>query len=202
MKFRNGFVTNSSSSSFVVTICINKKDGGSVSFVGNGGTPDCGRIDYFDDEAIISVSPKQLGMAKTVDEMIQLLTDGVLDESWSGDAIKIFAESNPVMVSVYDEDFDFEEEKTIEVDAYDFIRDIRDNIHSMDDVESITITGEESNYMEYNQSYTYNRVSGEYTGQVLGCEFEKDGSSGGVVALSDLDTCNITHVDPDGHSKW
>lgn len=45
MKFRNGFVTNSSSSSFIVSIKIETVDGREISFYGNGGTPESGRID-------------------------------------------------------------------------------------------------------------------------------------------------------------
>ena len=48
MKIRTDFVTNSSSSSFVLEIFISLENDSGILFHGNGGTPECGREDYFD----------------------------------------------------------------------------------------------------------------------------------------------------------
>lgn len=204
MKFRSDFVTNSSSSSFIVSINLGLKDGTSVSFYGNGGTPETGRIDYFEDEAIIRVSPKQLGQSKTVAELIEKLTNGILDGcEWSDEEPrKIFAEDKAYQAPVYDEDFDFDEEKLADFNAYDFIREILQRVHTMDDIAKISIHGEEENYMIYSQSFTYDMATGEYVGTIDGCEFEKDGSSGGCVDMPDLDECNVTYINQEGHDAY
>lgn len=183
MKIRTDFVTNSSSSSFVVEIDIRLKNGDHVVFEGNGGSPEVGRVDYFDRNVKVTVSPKELGMAKDLDEMIQLLTDGVLDAGWS-DSVKIFEKSMPVMSDWYGKKFN----------AYNYIRKIKKKIQSMDDIVSITIIGNEENYESYRRSFTYDRETGKYTGIVDGCEFEKDGSSGGDLVFS-TEGCEIHYCE-------
>lgn len=184
MKVRADFVTNSSSSSFTLMIDFELVSGKHVSFDANGGTGETGRIDYFDGDAIVTVSPKQLGCAKDVNELIELLKDGVVDDNWT-DEVKIFAESRPMQSDCCDEKFD----------AYDFITKIKKKIKSMDQIKKITISGNEENHLCYNRNYAYNLETKEYTGVEEGYEFEKDGSSGGDLRFTDLDSCTITRIE-------
>ena len=179
MKIRHGFVTNSSSSSFILLIKIEKTDGKIIEFKGNGGSPECGRIDYFDCDAKISVSPRQLGKAKDVEKMIKLLTDGVIDDTWDWQR-KIF--EAPASEEEFDEDIH---------GAYWFIEEIRENIKSMDEIAKIYIAGEEYNYVDYIRRFLYDRQKDEYTGIIIGEDFEKDGSSGGDMCISDMRYCKF-----------
>lgn len=174
MKIRTDFVTNSSSSSFTLMINFELKNGEEVKFVGHGGGAESGTIDYFDYEVLVNVSPKELGTAKTIDEMIELLTNGVRDDDWE-ERPKVFVPDN-------------------ENDSYYFIKEIKDKISSMDEIEKITIRGDEENYEDYLRSYTYDRQSKKYYGMEYGEVFEKNGSSGGDLAF-DLSGCDIKYAD-------
>lgn len=193
MKIRHGFVTNSSSSSFVLLIKIEKTDGKIIEFKGNGGSPECGRIDYFDNDANVTVSPRQLGKAKSVENMIELLTDGVIDGGGWEDERKIFEYSEEMKRFMRGEITEIDEADMC--DAYEFIEAIRENIKSMDEIATIMIAGEEYNYIDYIQHYMYDRRSDKYTGYVEGHEFEKDGVSGGNIMFSDFSYCEIITED-------
>lgn len=171
---------------FYVTIQFNLTNGTNVSFSGNGAVGEIGTIDYFKGDAKICVSPRELGICKSVDELITCLTNGVIDEcDWEDEPnVKIFAKSRIT-----------EGEDGEEYDAYDFVEQIKQNIKSMDDIKSITILGEIQDCGEtYCCTYTYDLKTKSYTGEEEGEEFESDNSIGGYLEISDLYLCDIEYT--------
>ena len=70
-------------------ICIDLENGKSLLFEANGSASEIGIIDYFWSDATVTVSPKQLGSAKNVQELIDLLKNGVYD-GWASEGDKLF----------------------------------------------------------------------------------------------------------------
>lgn len=194
MKIRSDFVTNSSSSSFTLIINMDLVDKQTVRFEANGGTDETGRIDYFRHDAIVKVSPKQLAQVENVDALIQMLEDGVVDgqvdnydESYEN---KIFDQSR-VVTNDWDEEYD----------AYDFVKEIRETISDMSQIKKITISGEEDGDSYYYREYVYDVENEKYTGKQIGKAFQANGTTGGDLRLSDLDSCEITYHKYDGEEE-
>lgn len=190
MKIRTDFVTNSSSSSLVFLLKLNMKDGNIFCYGGTGSCGEGGDDDFY--ELDISVSPRELGLAQSVDELIALLKEGVKDGE-----CKIFDAEDPNLLNQLEES---ESSRLIRSyrNASRFIASISE-ISDMDQIRSITITGnEQGRYQQYFRSFTYDLEKGEYTLRSRGTEFEKNGGSGGDLRFRDADLASwfrLTDID-------
>jgi len=136
---------------------------------------------FFTEWPSITVSPKQLASAPSVEDLIALLKDNVAD----GETF-IFQQSNPIQSDVVSEEFD----------AYDFITLIRENILQMSDIGNVTIELREYNEMYFFRKYIYDVKHARYTGIKLGTpeaaeEYVGDYMDQSILSFSDIQECTI-----------
>ena len=131
---------------FVVKIEIALKSGEKIYFSGSGCQE--ATVNFFYEWPCVCISPKQLGKAKDVDELIGLLINNV----WDDDRL-IFAESLEINSDVVCDSYD----------AYRFIELIKENIHSMDDIKEIVMELREYTELHFYREYRYDCINGKYT---------------------------------------
>ncbi len=143
---------------FVLKIQINLINGSCLLFEGSG-AQELGRVNYFGGWPTISISPKQLACASSVNKLIELLVDNVVDDDViAEEVVKVFSSSRPMESDVVEECYD----------AYDFISLIKEHITNMSDILSITMESKEYNDFYFYRSYTYNKKSDNYTCEMFG----------------------------------
>ena len=126
MKIRTDFVTNSSSSSFVLVVRVALKNGEVLKFVGDSD----GEAPSTYHGLTTKVMPKELGNKKSVDELIQALKASIVEER-RGHAL------NPVLI-----------------DDDPLIKGLR-KIKSMDEIETVTINIDAYGFDEEEYGYSH-----------------------------------------------
>jgi len=140
---------------FLLSIEILLKNGTLLIFEGSG-SQELGRINYFSGWPMVSISPKQLVHASSVEELIQLLAKNVKDIE--DDEVYIFTESNPVESDLDEETFD----------AYDFVQLIKDNVNDISDIASVSMISQEYGEFRFFRKYVYDIASDNYSCSMLG----------------------------------
>ena len=120
------------------------------------------------DDGMILCSPKEMGMQKSIDDLVRVLEDGVILDSEYGHG-KIFKEDVSEYVS---EDFI--------ASAKEFLEKVK-SIPSMDDIKEIGVTlsynvddMDSDEYIEQTTTYVYNRVTKAYTYNINGDFYDND----------------------------
>ncbi len=155
MKIRTDFVTNSSSSSFVLVVRIGLKNGKVLKFIGDSGIGE-GNETYCRLSA--NENPCELGRSKDVHELIEKLKASIVEEPFS----------------------DEEPEQVLD-DSDSIIMELKD-LSSMNEIEKITINGDLYGNDDQHQykHFTYYRDSGVLFYDEGGEEVYDEGTGGEI----------------------
>ncbi len=152
MKIRTDFVTNSSSSSFIIETTFVLKNGGIInrSYIGD----DEGNEKYRNIGVIHS--PREMGQCKSVEELIELLGNSFV------------------------QGIDWSKPRGFKPGA--LIKEVKSNIKSMDDVQEVIITGTQKGRHGgfWTRRYSYNTETDEYKLTIEGASFESEGRGGDI----------------------
>lgn len=158
MKLRTGFVTNSSSSCFGVLLKLE---------LDNNETLQC-----YEDGLTATVSPRQLGMARDVEELIGLLETGMVLRYGSVERFVFGRDQNDQTAK--------------------FLADLREKVTDMNRIVWITVKADQYRY-GYECALTYDRTTGAYEGYQIEERSEGYEEEIGELLLEDLSLCKMLY---------
>lgn len=175
---------------FELEIIFTSTDDKTWTIRGQANTEEVKYPDYFEGSVIVKVSPKQLGTAGSIAEVVELLRENVIDDY--GEEVRVFDDSR----MAYFERYGY---------RVNPLTMLADTFKSMDDIKAITIRGDEEDYDVWEnyfyRTYTYDRQTGKYYGTHDGYAFDYDGKSGGDL-LFDVSDCEITQIEDEESDDW
>lgn len=121
MKFRSTFVTNSSSSSFILTLKFELTNNEEIIWEG---ASDCGEGAYEYIELTAKKSPQELGSCKTIEELIEMLKNSIGENNYDDGVSPIFDDESEI------------------------VKKLR-NLSSMNDIAKIIIEGYEDTFRDW-----------------------------------------------------
>lgn len=155
MKIRTDFVTNSSSSSFMLVVRVGLKNGKVLKFIGDSGVGENEETYY---KLAALKGPEMLGESDSIEKLIQGLKESIVSERRNGN-IPVLTDEEPM------------------------IKGLR-NIQSMDEIDTITINGDlygDADEEEYQYwHYTYYRDKKKTAYDEGGEDFDSEGTGGRI----------------------